>query len=292
MPFSGALTALVTPFKNGRVDEATFRAFIEWQIQEGIDGLVPCGTTGESATLSHQEHEEVIRICIDQAKGRVPVIAGSGSNNTTEAIALTRFAEEAGADAALLISPYYNKPSQEGLIAHFKAVAAEVSIPIIVYNVPGRTGGDIKPETVRRLFQEVPGIIGIKEATGDVVRISDLVELCGGELCVLSGDDFTILPTVALGGRGVISVISNLAPRKTAELCAAANAGDMSRARKLHYELAPICRACFVETSPGPVKAALGLMGKMSPELRLPLVQPEPASLERIATLLKGAGLV
>ena len=291
MRISGAITALVTPFINGRVDEERFREFIEWQIQEGINGLVPCGTTGESATLSHDEHEEVIRICIDQVKGRVPVIAGAGSNNTKEAIRLAAFAKHAGADAILLITPYYNKPTQEGVFAHFKAIASEVSIPTLVYNVPGRTGLNVMPATMARLFKEIPEIIGIKEATGDLCQVSDMLEMCGDSLTLLSGDDFTIAPSMAIGGKGVISVISNIAPRKTAALCAAMSAGNVAEGRRLHYELAPLCRACFLETNPIPVKTALALMGKMSLELRLPLVELLPENLTRLKEYLKSAGL-
>lgn len=272
MQYVGAYTALVTPFRNGKVDEETYRAFVEWQIGEGIDGLVPCGTTGESATLTHQEHEEVIRICIDQAKKRVPVIAGAGSNNTAEAIRLTKFAKEAGADAALHITPYYNKPTQQGLFEHFKAIGEAVDLPIIVYNVPGRTSVSISPATMARMYKEIPNVVGIKEATGDMAHVSDVIEFAGQGLDTLSGDDFTVLPLLALGGTGVISVVSNLLPRKMAAMCAAWRAGDVAKARALHYEMMPISRACFVETNPIPVKTALAKMGKMGMEMRLPLV--------------------
>lgn len=272
MQYVGAYTALVTPFRNGKVDEETYRAFVEWQIGEGIDGLVPCGTTGESATLTHQEHEEVIRICIDQAKKRVPVIAGAGSNNTAEAIRLTKFAKEAGADAALHITPYYNKPTQQGLFEHFKAIGEAVDLPIIAYNVPGRTSVSISPATMARMYKEIPNVVGIKEATGDMAHVSDVIEFAGQGLDTLSGDDFTVLPLLALGGTGVISVVSNLLPRKMAAMCAAWRAGDVAKARALHYEMMPISRACFVETNPIPVKTALAKMGKMGMEMRLPLV--------------------
>ncbi|MCC8194375.1 MAG: 4-hydroxy-tetrahydrodipicolinate synthase, partial [Deltaproteobacteria bacterium] len=248
MQYVGAYTALLTPFKNGKVDEEKYREFVEWQITEGIDGLVPCGTTGESATLTHKEHEEVIRICIDQVKKRVPVIAGAGSNNTTEAIRLTKFAKEAGADAALHITPYYNKPTQRGLFEHFKAIGEAVDLPLIVYNVPGRTSVNVAPATMARMFREIPNVVGVKEATGDMIQVSNIMELCGGDFDVLSGDDFTVLPLLALGGTGVISVVSNILPKKMAALCAAFRAGDLAKARKLHYEMMPISRACFVET--------------------------------------------
>lgn len=272
MLLQGAFTALVTPFKNGLVDEEAFREFIEWQIEEGINGVVPCGTTGESATLSHEEHEKVIKICIDQVKGRVPVIAGAGSNNTKEAVGLARFAKEAGADAILLITPYYNKPTQEGLFAHFKAICAEVSVPAIVYNVPGRTGVNVTPATMARIFKEIPNVVGAKEATGNLTQVSDILEFCGDDFILLSGDDFTVLPTLAIGGKGVISVASNIAPKAYAELCAAAFSGDMAKARALHYHLGALNRACFIETNPAPVKTGLSIIGKMEAELRLPMV--------------------
>lgn len=292
MQLRGAFTALVTPFKNGTIDEERYRALIEWQIEEGIDGLVPCGTTGESATLSHEEHQDVIRICIDQAKGRVPVIAGAGSNNTKEAIGLAQFAKQAGADAILLITPYYNKPTQEGLFAHFKAINDEVPIPSIVYNVPGRTGVSIAPATMARLYKELPHVVGVKEATANLIQISDILELCDDKFILLSGDDFTVLPTLVIGGKGVISVITNIAPREMHDMCEAYFNGDMAKANELHYKLQPLCRACFLESNPGPVKVALGMMGKMDPALRLPLVAPSQANLETIRkTLLNGGYL-
>ena len=290
MRFTGAFTALVTPFKNGRIDEERYRSLIEWQIQEGINGLVPCGTTGESATLSHEEHEAVIRICIEQAKGRVPVIAGAGSNNTREAIGLARFAKQAGADAILLITPYYNKPTQEGLFAHFKAITDEVALPTIAYNVPGRTGVNILPATIARMYKELPNIIGIKEAAGDLCQVSDMLELCDSDFILLSGDDFTLLPSLAVGGKGVISVVSNIAPRQYADLCAAYFAGDTAKAKRLHYDLAPLCRACFLETNPVPVKTALALLGKVGPELRLPLVPLLPKNYEKLKEILVSCG--
>lgn len=290
MKLNGAFTALVTPFRNGTVDEEAYREFIEWQIQEGIDGLVPCGTTGESATLSHEEHETVIRICIEQAKGRVPVIAGAGSNNTREAVRLARFAKQAGADALLLITPYYNKPTQEGLYLHFKTIAAEVSIPAIVYNVPGRTGVNLVPATMARLYKDIPEIIGVKEASANLIQVSDILELCGDSFTLLSGDDFTVLPTLAVGGKGVISVVSNIAPRDMHDLCAAYEAGNMKNARELHYRLQPLCRACFIETNPVPVKTALGLLGRLDPVARLPLAPLLPENREKLKNLLREYG--
>jgi 4-hydroxy-tetrahydrodipicolinate synthase len=292
MRFIGAYTALATPFSGGNIDEDAYRHFIEWQINEGIDGLVPCGSTGESATMSHEEHAEVIRICVDQVKKRVPVIAGAGSNNTAEAIHLTQIAREAGADAALHITPYYNKPTQDGLFAHYKKIADEVpEMPLIVYNVPGRTGVCITPATMARIFKEIPSVTGMKEATADMTYVSDVLELCGSALNLLSGDDFTALTTMMLGGEGLISVTSNIAPRKVATLCAACSRGNLMRARKLHYELNPLNRACFIESNPIPIKTALSIMGKMKAELRLPLIQPSPENQVLIRRTLEAMGL-
>lgn len=272
MQFVGAYTALVTPFRNGKVDEERYREFIEWQIQEGINGLVPCGTTGESATLSHEEHEAVIKICIDQVGKRVPVIAGAGSNNTAEAIRLTEFAKKAGADAALHITPYYNKPTQAGLFAHCKAISEAVSLPLIVYNVPGRTGVNVTAATMAKMYKEIPHVVGCKEASANMEQVSDILEYCGEGFALLSGDDFTVLPSLALGGCGVISVVSNILPRQMAQMCASFRGGALATARKLHYQMMPASRACFVETNPIPVKTALAKMGKMDLEMRLPLV--------------------
>ncbi len=290
MQLKGAFTALVTPFKNGAIDEESYREFIEWQITEGINGLVPCGTTGESATLSHEEHEAIVRICIEQARGRVPVVAGAGSNNTREAIELTRFAKKAGADAVLLITPYYNKPTQDGLFAHFKAITDAVDIPTVVYNVPGRTGVNISPATMARLYKELPPVIGVKEATGCLTQISEIIELCGRDLSLLSGDDFTVLPTLAVGGQGVISVASNIAPRAFSDMCAAFFKGDWAKALDLHYHLAPLCRACFLESNPIPVKSALHLLNKMGPEIRLPLTPPSETTRTELQKVLRGYG--
>ncbi|MFP5221245.1 MAG: 4-hydroxy-tetrahydrodipicolinate synthase [Acidobacteriota bacterium] len=292
MQFTGAFTALVTPFTNGAVDEEAYRAHIEWQIEQGIDGLVPCGTTGESATLSHAEHVQVIKICVDQVKGRVPVLAGAGSNNTTEAVELARHAKDAKADGALLITPYYNKPTQAGLIAHFAAIANGVSMPFIVYNVPGRTSVNLLPQTVAALKKQVPDVVGIKEATGNLTQISEVIEFCGRDFTVLSGDDFTVLPTLAIGGHGVISVVSNVAPAMMRKLCKAWRKGDIEKARKLHYKLAPISRAMFMETNPIPAKTALGMMGRMKPELRLPLVNMSPENDARLSDVLKKTGIM
>ncbi len=292
MQYSGAFTALVTPYKNSMIDEDSYRALIEWQIEQGIDGLVPCGTTGESATLSHDEHRQVISICVDQVKGRVPVIAGAGSNCTREAIELTRYAKEAGADATLLITPYYNKPTPEGVVAHFKAIASEVSIPFVVYNVPGRTSLNVMPKTVARIFREIPEAIGIKEATGDLRQVSEVVEECGPDFIVLSGDDFTVLPLLSVGGHGVISVVSNIVPAMMHDMCKAYAKKNLDQALKLHFELAPLCRAMFMETNPSPVKTSLALMGKMQKEFRLPMVPMLPENEEQLKKLLSSKGLI
>ncbi|MDR2696548.1 MAG: 4-hydroxy-tetrahydrodipicolinate synthase [Deltaproteobacteria bacterium] len=293
MRFTGAYTALVTPFKNGAPDEAAYRRLIEWQIAQGINGLVPCGTTGESATLSHEEHEQVIRICVEQAGGRVPVLAGAGSNNTTEAVRLTRFARDAGADGALLITPYYNKPTQEGLYRHFAAIAEAVDFPLVPYNVPGRTGCNLLPATLGRLAREFPNIAGVKEATGDLTQVSEVLEHCGPNFCLLSGDDFTVLPILSVGGCGVISVTSNIAPAKMAGLCAAFAQGDLRTARALHFELAPLNRAMFLETNPIPVKTALRMMGIVEHlEFRLPLCPLGEGSVPRLQEALRAAKLI
>lgn len=292
MSFRGAFTALVTPFKNGAVDEEAYRAFIEWQIEQGIDGVVPCGTTGEAATLSHEEQGQVIRICVDQVKGRVPVIAGAGSNNTKEAVELTKMAKEAGADAALIITPYYNKPSPAGLVAHFKAIAAEASMPFILYNVPGRTGQNVLPATIARIVKEVPEVVGCKEATGDIKQGTELIEMMPNDFTVLSGDDFTVLPLIAAGGQGTISVTSNVVPGKMSGMIAAFMKRDTARAQAMNLEMMPLNRAMFFEVNPIPVKTALSLMGKMGPEFRLPLVPMEPANLEKLTATLKAANLI
>ncbi len=289
--FRGAITALVTPFRGGHVDEGAYRELIDWQIRQGVHGLVPCGTTGESATLSHEEHQRVIDIAVEEARGRVPVIAGTGSNNTAEAVRLTRHAKEAGADGALLITPYYNKPTQEGLYSHYRRVAEETRFPLIVYNVPSRTGVNLLPDTLARLA-EIPDIVGVKEATGDMRQVSEILEKCGDRLSVLSGDDFTILPLLALGGRGVISVVSNVMPAQTARLVAAFEQGDLEQARVLHYRLSAVSRALFLETNPVPVKTALALMGRLSFEVRLPLCALQDHNRAQLEQVLRQHGLL
>jgi len=278
MQFTGAFTAIVTPFKQGKIDEDAFRRHIEWQIEQGINGIVPCGTTGESATLTHAEHEAVTRICIDQVAKRVPVLAGAGSNNTAEAIHFTQSAKNLGADATLHITPYYNKPTQEGLYQHFKAITKAVDLPIVLYNVPSRTGCNLLPETVGRIARDMPLVCGIKDATANLVHVSNIIEYAPEGFSVLSGDDFTVLALMAIGGSGVISVSSNVAPAMMSDLCRAMQAGDMAEARRLHYALEPINRAMFIETNPSPVKTALHYMGFCEIEFHLPLVPLLPAS--------------
>ncbi len=290
--FHGTITALLTPFKNGTIDEEAYRAHIEWQIEQGVNGLVPCGTTGESATMTHAEHESAIRICVDQVKKRVPVIAGAGSNNTVEAISLTRFAKKAGADAALLISPYYNKPTQEGIFQHFKAINDEVALPMFVYNVPGRTGSNVLPATQARMARELEHVIGCKEATANLVQISNILEQCPADYILLSGDDFTVLPTYAVGGKGVISVTANVLPDMMSALTAACERGDYEEARRLHFKLEPMNRAMFAESNPIPCKTALSLMGRMSSEVRLPLCQPSESTVKMLREVLASYGRI
>ena len=287
----GAITALVTPFKDDRIDEEAYRALIERQIGEGIHGLVPCGTTGESPTLSHAEHKRVVSICIDQVKKRVPVVAGAGSNSTAESLELTKHVQDAGADYALIITPYYNKPTQEGLYQHYKTIASQTRIPIVVYNVPGRTSLNLLPETMARLA-ELPNIVGLKDATGDLKQGAKTLELCGDKITVLSGDDFTVLPLLAIGGQGVISVVSNVAPADMAGMCNAFFQGSLSAARKLHFKMWPLMEAMFYETNPAPVKTALKMMGKISGEVRQPLCPLSQANETRLRQVMQEYGLI
>lgn len=289
--FGGAIVAIVTPFKNGKVDEESLRKLIEEQIAAGTDGIVPCGTTGESTTLSHLEHDRVIEITVNAAKKRVPVIAGTGSNSTAEAIRLTRHAWEAGADGALMVCPYYNRPTQEGLYQHFLTIAQEVPIPIVIYNIPGRTGVNLLPETLARLAK-VENIVGVKEASASLKQMSDTIQLCGPEFDVLSGDDIFTLALMALGGKGVISVISNVAPADMAGMVDAFAAGDQEKARALHYKMSPLIDALFVETNPIPVKTALGMMGKIDPEVRLPLCRMAEKNESLLKKVMQQYGLI
>ena len=283
--FHGAIVATVTPFRNGKVDRAALRKLVRYQIESGTDGIVPCGTTGESATLSFDEHEQVIDTVIDAAGGKVPVIAGTGSNNTREAILLTKYARKAGANGALVITPYYNKPTQEGLYRHFRTVAESADIPIILYNVPGRTGVNMTAATVARLA-EIPNIVGVKEASGNMNQICDIIRDTPKKFCVLSGDDFLYFPMLALGAKGVISVTSNVAPRAMADLYDAYVIGEISRAREIHYRLWPLFNACFIETNPIPAKTALAMMGRIREEFRLPLCPMSDVNRKSLAKVL------
>jgi len=289
--FNGALSAIVTPFRDGEVDERALRDHIEWQIQSGVDGIVPCGSTGESATLTHAEHDRVIKITIEQTRRRVPVVAGTGSNSTAEAISLTASAREMGADGALLISPYYNRPTQDGIFRHYQAIAKATDLPLIVYNIPGRTGSNIAPETFARLC-EVRNIVGIKEASGSMDQISDIRRLCGDRLTILSGDDSLVVPIMALGGKGVIATISNVMPREIHDLAAAGLAGDFARAREIHFRMLPLMRAIFVETNPIPVKQAVAFMGRCTNELRLPLCPMSAPAAEKLKAVMKEMKLI
>ncbi len=287
----GAFTAIVTPFKNGQLDEEAYRALIERQIEGGIHGLVPCGTTGESPTLSHAEHKRVVEILIDQVKKRVPVIAGAGSNSTAESVELTKHAQAAGADYALMITPYYNKPTQEGLFQHYKTVADATKIPIVVYNVPGRTSVNLLPETMARLAA-IPNIAGLKDATGDLKQGSKTLELCGDKIAVLSGDDFTTFPLLCVGGMGVISVVSNVVPKDMAGMCDAFFKGDLAEAKELHYKMWPLTEAMFFETNPVPVKAAMKMLGKITGEVRQPLCPMSAANEEKLRQVMQKYGLI
>lgn len=289
--FKGSIVAIVTPFKNGEVDEESLRELVEFQIENGTDGIVPCGTTGEASTLDYDEHDRVIEIVVHQAKKRVPVIAGTGSNSTKEAIEITEHAKRVGADGALLVTPYYNKPSQEGLYRHYKSVAEAVALPQILYNVPGRTGVNMLPQTVARLA-EIPNIVGIKEATGCLQQASEIIALCGDKIDVLSGDDFVTFPLMACGGAGVISVTANIMPGEVAGMIDAFNAGNLEEARRLHLMLLKISNAMFIETNPVPVKTALGLMGKCSDDVRLPLAPMSEANTAKLAGIMKEYNLI
>lgn len=287
----GSMVALVTPFRGGKFDEKSYCDLIEWHIKEGTRGIIPCGTTGESATLDYDEHQRVIEVAIEAAQGRIPVVAGTGANATEETLAMTKKAQKAGANAALLVSPYYNKPSQEGIYRHYKTIAESVDLPIVLYNVPGRTASNVAPETVARLA-EVKNIVAIKEASGDMKQVSEVIRLCGDRMTVLSGDDFTTFPLIMLGGKGVISVSANVMPREVAELCERAIEGDLDKARSLHFLLEPLNKAMFIETNPVPVKTALALMGKVEEEFRLPLCEMAASNRERLKDVLKSYRLL
>ena len=289
--FKGSIVAIVTPFNNGAVDLEKLRELVEFQIEGGTDAIVPCGTTGEASTLDYDEHMLVIKTVVEQVNKRVPVIAGTGSNSTAEAIELTQLAKDAGVDGCLLVTPYYNKPTQEGLYLHYKAVAEGVAIPQILYNVPGRTGVNLLPETVARLAS-IKNIVAIKEATGSLQQASEVLALCGDQIDVLSGDDFITFPMMACGAKGVISVLANIMPKAVGDLTDAYFAGDLATARKLHLDTLKISNAMFIESNPVPVKTALGLMGKCSDEVRLPLAPMSETNKNKLAAIMKEYKLI
>ena len=289
--FKGSIVAIVTPFKEGKVDEEAYRELIEFQIENGTSAIVPCGTTGESATLDMEEHARVIDIAVEAVNKRIPVIAGTGGNSTGEAIELTGHAKKVGADGTLQVTPYYNKPTQEGLYQHFKAIAEAVPLPQVLYNVPGRTGLNMLPETVARLAG-LPEVVALKEASGNLAQMAEIVKLAGDNITLLSGDDNVTLPVLSLGGKGVVSVVANIVPKDTAELVSAWEEGNVERAKELFYRLFPLCQAMFYETNPIPVKTSLALMGKIGGEMRLPLVPMAPANLEKLKKALQDYGLI
>ena len=289
--FGGSMVALVTPFRSGKVDEAALKRLVEFHLEQGTSALVPCGSTGESATLSHEEHDRVVELVVQAARGRVPVIAGTGSNNTQEAVRLTQHAKRAGADAALVISPYYNKPTQRGLYLHYKAIAESVDLPLIPYNIASRTGVNIEPETVAQLVTDCPSIVAIKESSGNLEQMSRILQLTGRKITLLSGDDSLILPVLAIGGTGVISVVANLVPNDVAAMVAAFEHGKRAEALRWHDRLLPLIRAMFYETNPIPVKTAMGLLGMIDPELRLPLCAMNEGNIERLRRAMDAYGL-
>jgi 4-hydroxy-tetrahydrodipicolinate synthase len=289
--FRGSIVAIVTPFKEGRVDEEAYRQLIDFQIENGTSAIVPCGTTGESATLNMEEHSQVINIAVQAVNKRVPVIAGTGGNSTSEAIELTAHAKKAGADASLQVTPYYNKPTQEGLYQHFKAIAKAVALPQVLYNVPGRTSVNMLPTTVARLA-ELPEVVAIKEASGDLGQMAEIVRLAGDNINLLSGDDNVTLPVLSIGGKGVVSVVANIVPNDTADMVKAWEEGGVKKAKELFYKLFPLCQAMFYETNPIPVKTSLALMGKIQNELRLPLCPLAPTNLDRLKKALQDYGLL
>jgi len=289
--FEGVFTALITPMRDGAVDERALHELVELQIAAGVDGIVPCGSTGEAATLSHAEHRRVIEVVVAASRGRVQVLAGTGSNSTTEAIALTRHAKEAGADGALLISPYYNKPTQDGVVAHYAAIARETAFPLVVYNIPGRTASNLLPATFARLA-EIEQIVGVKESSGDLNQMAHLIANVPDSFVVLAGDDWATLPLLSIGGRGVISTTSNVAPSEMVSLVRAFRAGDLVRARDVHYRLLPLFDALFCETNPIPVKAAVAMRGLCRDDIRLPLTPLTAPNRERLQVVMKDLGLL
>jgi 4-hydroxy-tetrahydrodipicolinate synthase len=288
--FNGSCVALVTPFKNGEVDYDTLKDLVNWHIDQGTDCIVPCGCTGEAATLDHDEHMKVIKAVIKEINGRVKVMPGTGSNSTKETVKLTDFAKETGADGVLIITPYYNKPTQEGLYKHYKTVAEKVDIPICLYNVPSRTGRNMEPETVRRL-SEIRNIAAIKEASGDVGQCAEIIRICKDKIILLSGDDSLTYPLMALGGKGVVSVLANVVPDVVRDMTHYCLSGETGKALELHYKWLPLMDALFIETNPGPVKEALAMLGKIKPELRLPLVNLMDSNREKLKSVMKNMGL-
>jgi len=289
--FKGSIVAIVTPFKKEKVDEKAYGDLIEWHIAQGTNAIVPCGTTGESSTLDYKEHYRVIDIAVKTVNKRVPVIAGTGANSTDETVEITKHAKKSGADAVLLVTPYYNKPTQEGLYRHYKTIAEKVDIPIVLYNVPGRTAVNMLPATVARLA-EVKNIVSIKEATGDMKQVSEVIRLCGNRIAVISGDDFTTVTLMALGGKGVISVTANVMPKEVSKMCSLMLKGQYDKAREIHYKLEPLNAAMFIETNPIPAKTALAMMGKIQEEFRLPLCEMAPANREKLKKVLADLKLI
>lgn len=289
--FSGSLVAIVTPFRQGAFDEQSYGELIEFHIANGTHGIVPCGTTGESATLSHAEHERVVALTVEIVNQRVPVIAGTGSNATDEAIAFTRHAKRVGADGALLITPYYNKPTQEGLYQHYAAVAQAVDLPLILYNIQGRTSINMTPETIARTAQ-LPNVVGIKEGSGSLGQVSEIIHQCGEAFTILSGDDPLTVPMMALGAKGVITVTANVAPKEMANMVNAALAGNFAEARTWHFKLAPLFKALFYETNPIPVKEALSIMNKIDPDIRLPLTRLSSDNRDRLGRVMQEVGVI
>jgi 4-hydroxy-tetrahydrodipicolinate synthase len=289
--FHGSIVALITPFRNGSIDEAALQSLVEWHVEQGTHGLVPVGTTGESPTLSHAEHQRVVDLVIEAASGRLPVIAGAGSNSTAEAIGLAKHAKAAGADAILVVTPYYNKPTQEGLYAHFKAIHDAAALPVVIYNIPGRSVVDMSVDTMAALAR-LPNVVGVKDATCDLARPLHTRIACGAEFCQLSGEDITALAFLANGGDGCISVTANVAPRQCAQMQEAWERGDAGAALAIHLRLTPLHKALFLETSPAPVKYAVAKLGKCAPDVRLPLVPPKEATTQKVDEAMVSAGLI
>ncbi|MFC1807406.1 4-hydroxy-tetrahydrodipicolinate synthase [Candidatus Omnitrophota bacterium] len=291
--FKGAMVAIVTPFKDDgkSIDEKKFRELIEFHIENGTKAIVPCGTTGESATLSMREHEHIIEVAVDAAKGRVSILAGTGSNNTAEAIELTKYAEKVGVDGVLIITPYYNKPTQEGVYRHFKALSEAVKIPIVAYNIASRTGTNITPETMARI-STLGNVVGVKEASGDLNQMAQMKALCKKGFCLISGDDSLTLPLLSIGGCGIVSVVANIIPKEVSNMVNAYLEGDTETANKLHYKMLPLVKAMFIETNPIPVKTAMGMMGMLDPVFRLPMCEMSDSGKDKLELVLKEYGLI